>query len=1037
MLRHLSLLLLALLSVLAAPVSAMTQESRVVRVGVFPMPGFNRIEDNVVTGYNFAYLEQVSKYTGWTLAPVVLNNWTEAQKALDEDRIDLLGPTLHSPEREKRYLFCLYPSGTTFTALVTLSKNTALTYEDFPAFAGLRIGTARAPFWRQNFASFARRNDFSPPPLQVFEDMEDARQAMRAGTVDAILGIVFNLRDDEKLLAKYDPAPFYYITTPQHQALMAEMNHAVAQIKLEQPDLENRLARSYLVRSYQTPLSRSEQDFIAAAPLLRVGYNPDRKPLSWRDPATGLARGILPDIVRLLGKRSGLNFTFVPLTDKKRDLEEYFANDSIGLGVGLMYLDQLKQATLQRLSAPLLRSSLHLYVRRGTVLTPDKPFTLALLDGWRGGSRYGRATFPKARLRRYPDAAACLDAVVRGEADALLYTSLEVTYLLTRPQYKDITFLTEYQDHEDDRLALSPSMPPQLLSILNKTLNDLDERDKSQIISDNISSMVAPSSLKDLLYEHRAAILLAVELVLFLAVFATYAAYLRRRSHRATQESERRLSALTANINGGVISLLADPSLHIAQANTGFWRLLGHSAPPQEDALVTWLPPEDADRLRAAMSNSTTALSLELRLRHRGQTWLPVLLRGAPAPGEDGPAPLFHCVVVDITEQKHMQDELEQEKERYRILVEQSQDIIFDVDTEKRQFQCSPNFFAKFGREATPLFNSGGRPRNAHVVHPDDKPALLELRRRIYAGEHTAFSVMRIPTVEGRYIWCRIQVTRISRDGAPLRLIGKIVDIDEEVRRRAELERRSQRDSLTDLLNKAAFREQVRSCMPARPEGNRTDALMFMDLDNFKVLNDTLGHVVGDVALVDVAEALKRTFRNVDILGRFGGDEFCIFLRGITREVLQARAEAVLAALRLSYAREGQKVDVTASIGVYLFDGTESNYEEALQRADAALYYAKETGKNRYTFFDEVTDIAGTGSFHAFFPDMSAQDAALPPADAPHAPETPAVNAPQPHVAAPHAAAPHAAASGAAQPDPDAAPQEAATRQRPHPAKES
>ena len=911
-------------------------------------------------------------------------------------------------------------------------KNTALTYEDFSGFcrAAHRYG-ARAPFWRQNFASFARRNDFSPPPLQVFEDMEDARQAMRAGTVDAILGIVFNLRDDEKLLAKYDPAPFYYITTPQHQALMAEMNHAVAPDKagtarpgkppgpqLPGPQLPN-------------PPEQKRTGLYCRRALAACGLQPRPQALSWRDPATGLARGILPDIVRLLGKRSGLNFTFVPLTDKKRDLEEYFANDSIGLGVGLMYLDQLKQATLQRLSAPLLRSSLHLYVRRGTVLTPDKPFTLALLDGWRGGSRYGRATFPKARLRRYPDAAACLDAVVRGEADALLYTSLEVTYLLTRPQYKDITFLTEYQDHEDDRLALSPSMPPQLLSILNKTLNDLDERDKSQIISDNISSMVAPSSLKDLLYEHRAAILLAVELVLFLAVFATYAAYLRRRSHRATQESERRLSALTANINGGVISLLADPSLHIAQANTGFWRLLGHSAPPQEDALVTWLPPEDADRLRAAMSNSTTALSLELRLRHRGQTWLPVLLRRAGA-GEDGPAPLFHCVVVDITEQKHMQDELEQEKERYRILVEQSQDIIFDVDTEKRQFQCSPNFFAKFGREATPLFNSGGRPRNAHVVHPDDKPALLELRRRIYAGEHTAFSVMRIPTVEGRYIWCRIQVTRISRDGAPLRLIGKIVDIDEEVRRRAELERRSQRDSLTDLLNKAAFREQVRSCMPARPEGNRTDALMFMDLDNFKVLNDTLGHVVGDVALVDVAEALKRTFRNVDILAASAATNFVSFCAASPVRCCRPGLRPCWPRCVFPYAREGQKVDVTASIGVYLFDGTESNYEEALQRADAALYYAKETGKNRYTFFDEVTDIAGTGSFHAFFPDMSAQDAALPPADAPHAPETPAADAPQPNAVALNPAAPEAA-----QPAPDAAPQEAATRQRPHPAKES
>lgn len=470
--------------------------------------------------------------------------------------------------------------------------------------------------------------------------------------------------------------------------------------------------------------------------------------------------------------------------------------------------------------------------------------------------------------------------MVRGEADALLYTSLEVTYLLTRPQYKDITFLTEYQDHEDDRLALSPSMPPQLLSILNKTLNDLDERDKSQIISDNISSMVAPSSLKDLLYEHRAAILLAVELVLFLAVFATYAAYLRRRSHRATQESERRLSALTANINGGVISLLADPSLHIAQANTGFWRLLGHSAPPQEDALVTWLPPEDADRLRAAMSNSTTALSLELRLRHRGQTWLPVLLRGAPAPGEDGPAPLFHCVVVDITEQKHMQDELEQEKNATASWWSNPRTLSLMWIRKNVSFSAPPTFSPNSGARPPPCSIPAAARAMPMWCTPTTSPpcwncAAGSMRANTPPSASCAFPPWRAAT-SGAAFRSRASAGTARR----LRLIGKIVDIDEEVRRRAELERRSQRDSLTDLLNKAAFREQVRSCMPARPEGNRTDALMFMDLDNFKVLNDTLGHVVGDVALVDVAEALKRTFRNVDILGRFGGDEFCIFLRG-------------------------------------------------------------------------------------------------------------------------------------------------------------
>jgi ABC-type amino acid transport substrate-binding protein len=370
--RHCLLLLLAVPVLLAEPLPVAAQEARVVRVGVFPLPGFNHIGEGTVSGYNMDYLEQVALSAGWILTPVVLDNWTDALRALDQGRIDLLGPALHTPDREKRYLFCRYPSGTAFTALVTLRDKTALTYEDFAAFENLRIGTAPSPFWQQNFAAYARRKAFTPPPLLIFNDMADARIAMRAGKVDAILGNAFNLLDDEKLLAKYDPAPFYYITTRQNQGLMAELNQAVAQLKLERPNLENRLARTYLARSYQTPLNREELDCIATMPPLRVGYNPDRKPLSWRDPATGEARGILPDIVRLAGRRSGLRFTFVPLTDKKKELEEYFAADAMDLAAGLMYQNPLGQLTTQRLSAPLLRSSLHLYVRRGKALTPTK-----------------------------------------------------------------------------------------------------------------------------------------------------------------------------------------------------------------------------------------------------------------------------------------------------------------------------------------------------------------------------------------------------------------------------------------------------------------------------------------------------------------------------------------------------------------------------------------------------------------------------------------------------------------------------------------
>ena len=215
---------------------------------------------------------------------------------------------------------------------------------------------------------------------------------------------------------------------------------------------------------------------------------------------------------------------------------------------------------------------------------------------------------------------------------------------------------------------------------------------------------------------------------------------------------------------------------------------------------------------------------------------------------------------------------------------------------------------------------------------------------------------MRIPTAEGRYIWCRVQATRISKPDAPLRLVGKIVDIDEEVRRRAELERRTQRDSLTDLLNKTAFREKICAAMPVKPQQDRTDALLFLDLDNFKLINDTFGHVKGDAALLAASDALKRIFRNADAVGRFGGDEFCVFVRGITREALEERANALLHELHTFVEQDDQRVEITTSIGIYMFDGTESSYDVALHRADNAQYQAKQAGKNCYRFYDDIPD---------------------------------------------------------------------------------
>ena len=474
--------------------------------------------------------------------------------------------------------------------------------------------------------------------------------------------------------------------------------------------------------------------------------------------------------------------------------------------------------------------------------------------------------------------------------------------------------------------------------------------------------MTAPLDLTDFFHQYQGALFIIAALLLAVGTVTIYALRLRRRNEKAALENERRLASITDNIDGGVISLRINEALNILDANHGFWQMLGYAeVPPGHPGLAAYIHPEDLprarERIRAKQCGESTS-GLELRLRRRDGGWLPVLLRGSAIKEGDMDTPM-HCLVMDITTLTDIRERLAQEEELYRTVLEQSGEVVFDVDMRKRQFLTSPNFHTKFGRECVPFYGADGKVRNNLAVHPDDVNILEELRQRIRNGERTVFAVLRIPAADGRFIWCRVQTTRISKDGAPLRMVGKIVDIDDEVRKKTELERRSQRDSLTDLYNKEAFQEKVRRCLPVSKESGKESALLFVDLDNFKALNDTLGHMTGDKALAAVGKILSSVFRNADAVGRFGGDEFCVFVRGIPRNVLRKRVESLRTALRLHFEENGQHVDLSSSIGVYLFDGNESSYEEALQRADQALYRAKQSGKDRFTFHDE-TDESGS-----------------------------------------------------------------------------
>ncbi len=185
-------------------------------------------------------------------------------------------------------------------------------------------------------------------------------------------------------------------------------------------------------------------------------------------------------------------------------------------------------------------------------------------------------------------------------------------------------------------------------------------------------------------------------------------------------------------------------------------------------------------------------------------------------------------------------------------------------------------------------------------------------------------------------------------------------NIDDQKRRELSLREEAERDYLTGLYNRRSGTELVgRYLRGEKPEAGRTHAFVMLDLDNFKVLNDTLGHQTGDQALRDVAGILRQHFREYDVVCRLAGDEFVVFLKDIPMEVISRNVRSLLKKLRLTYASEGQQVEISASAGVAVAPEDGTTFNALYLKADQALYLAKQQGKQTFVSCRELPEHPG------------------------------------------------------------------------------
>lgn len=246
--------------------------------------------------------------------------------------------------------------------------------------------------------------------------------------------------------------------------------------------------------------------------------------------------------------------------------------------------------------------------------------------------------------------------------------------------------------------------------------------------------------------------------------------------------------------------------------------------------------------------------------------------------------------------------------------------------------------------------------RGWNMVHPEDTEIFEAYCDSMDNGDESYSYEYRTLTDDDTYMWQRYEGNTIRDDeGHIVKIFGKTLNVDKEHRERETLKMKLQIDSLTGLLNKGTFKEELAKFFSRYQRGLAVEqhAVYIMDIDNFKRINDTYGHMFGDYVLEQYAGQIKDVFKEPDVVGRIGGDEFAVIKKGISN-CDEAKNYAKQLTDKVRSLQLMNEAKITTSIGIAIFPTSGTGYTEIFEAADGALYYVKNNGKDGYAVYDDT-----------------------------------------------------------------------------------
>ena len=371
--------------------------------------------------------------------------------------------------------------------------------------------------------------------------------------------------------------------------------------------------------------------------------------------------------------------------------------------------------------------------------------------------------------------------------------------------------------------------------------------------------------------------------------------------------------------------------------------------------LKSFWHPEDRASVEAGVAGSAS-LGQPLSLQYRivlGDGTVKWVQTTSSSISSDHRGNLRCGVVLDITHSKRAEEQLRQSEERWKLALESTGDGVWDWHIQSGMEYYSRRYKEMYGYSEDKVWQQSDQFED--IVHPDDKEQLLRDQQAHFEGRTPTYrNEHRVRCSDGSWKWILSRGMVISRDaqGKPVRMIGTHTDITEWKKSEALIWQQANYDPLTGLPNRRMLRDRLEQDIRKCKHDGLQLAILFIDLDHFKEVNDTLGHDSGDLLLIEAADRIRHCVRDSDTVARMGGDEFTVVLSELSgAERLERILQKILGALSAAFQLGDEQVFISASIGITMYPADATEVESLFKNADQALYVAKGAGRNRFSFF--------------------------------------------------------------------------------------